>query len=212
MMKTLALLTLAWVQLAGSRVFAEAPFPNVDESAIDPEIKKLVVERIARHNDPEGSETARKIVAMGTNAVPTLIAMAQKAANTDPLILSKPGHQDYGFELRRPLDMLVAIGDRRAIPVISSLMKFDTKPRRMFSSLAELLCHGTDEQIEADAKSQNTNLARVARNILRSPEQYKYYKDLYRKKREMIEDGAANGSQPIRAETNRTSTAAGSRR
>ncbi len=61
-------------------------------------------------------------------------------------------------------------------------MKFDTKPRRMFTSLARLLCHGTDKQIQLDAKSRDPNLARVAQTILRYPEQYKYYKDLYRKK------------------------------
>ena len=61
-------------------------------------------------------------------------------------------------------------------------MKFDTKPSRMFTSLARLLCHGTDEQINADANSQDPNVARVAQIVLRNPDQYKYYKDLYRKK------------------------------
>ena len=211
-MKTRFVFGLALL-LSSSNVFATDVFPSIDESAINPEIRRLVVDRIAGHNDAEGSELDRRIVAMGTNAVPTLIAMAQKAANTDPLVLGKPGCQDFGFELRRPVDILVTIGDRRAIPIISALMKFDTKPKRMFTSLGRLLCHGTDEQIEADAKSQDQGLARVAQVILRNPDQYEYYKRLYRKQSGRIErDGAANGSQPIRAETNRTPSAAGSRR
>jgi hypothetical protein len=191
MMKAIALPAMTLVLLAAS-TFAGVPFPHVDESVINPEIRRLVEERIVRHNDAGGSEIDRKIVSMGTNAVSTLIVMAQKAANTDPLVLGEPGCQDFSFELRRPLDILVSIGDRRAIPVISVLVKFDTKPRRMSSSIAELLCHGTDEQIKADANSQDPNVARAAQTVLRYPEQYKYYKDMYRKKREIVEQGGSS--------------------
>jgi len=183
--KTLTALTVAWLLLPGSPIFADVPFPNVDESVIDPEISALVLERIAKTSGEtqdlnRTKEIDRTIVAKGTKAVATLIAMAQKAANTDPLVLEKS--QDFGNELRCPVDILVAIGDRRAIPFFSALMNFDTKPRRMFTSLARLLCHGTDKQIQLDAKSRDPNLACVAQIILRYPEQYKYYKDLYCKK------------------------------
>jgi hypothetical protein len=210
MMKAIALPAMNLVLLAAS-AFAGVPFPHVDESAVNPEIRRMVEERIVRHNDSGGSEIDRKIVAMGTNAVPTLIVVAQNAANTDPLVLGQPGCQDFGFGLRRPLDMLVSIGDRRAIPVISALVKFDTKPRRMFNSMARLLCHGTDEQITADANSQDPYVARSAQTILRYPEQYQYYKDMYRKKPEIIEPGgAAIRSQPGGSQTDSKSTAAGS--
>ena len=53
-------------------------------------------ELAGRTGAEDGDEIARKLVVMGTNAVPTLIAMAQKAANTDPLVLGKS--QDYEFE------------------------------------------------------------------------------------------------------------------
>ena len=183
--KTLSALTLAWLLMPASPILGDVPFPDVDESVIDPEIRALVVERIAKTSGEtqdlnRTNEIDQTIVAKGRNAVATLIAMAQKAANTDPLVLGKS--QDFGNELRCPVDMLVKIGDRRAIPLLSALMKFDTKPRRMFTSLARLLCYGTDKQIELDAKSQDPNLARVAQTILRYPDQYKYYRDLYRKK------------------------------
>jgi hypothetical protein len=157
------------------------PFPGADESGIDPVVAKLVRYRTEKHNDAEGSDAEKKIVAMGSNAVPTLIAMAKLAANKDSLVLHKDGVQDYDWDLRRPLQMLVQIGDRRAIPVLSALVKYDTKPRRMASKLEELLCHGSDRQIEEDTRSEDANVAPVARRILQNPDQFAYYKTLYRK-------------------------------
>jgi len=159
------------------------PFPNVDESVINLEIARLVRERIEKQRDTKGDELHKEIVAMGTNAVPTLIAVAQKAANTDPLVLRRPGCMDYGFELRWPVRMLVDIGDRRAIPLISALVRFDDpKGQRMIQNLAELLCHGTDAQIEADAKSADPNLARAARMVIKDPQTFAFAKSRYRKK------------------------------
>jgi hypothetical protein len=80
--------------------------------------------------------------------------------------------------------MLAKIGDRRAVPVISALVKYDTKPRRMASKLEELLCHGSDRQIKLDALSGDPNVARAAKRILEEPDQFSYYRKRYRKKTE----------------------------
>jgi len=170
------------------------PFPGANASQINPQIAELVRYRIAKHNDSEGSETEKKIVAMGSNAVPTLIAMAKLAANKDPLVLRAGGVQDYDWDLIRPVQMLVQIGDRRAIPVISALVKYDTKPRRMASGLQELLCHGSDHQIEADALSEDPTVARLAKWILQEPDQFAYYKKLYRKTTESNQASHAIGA------------------
>ena len=182
-MKRVWITCLLLICVAGKANAAEVvPFPDVEESSIDPQIARLVRYRIQRHTDAEGAKAEKKIVAMGTNAVPTLIAMAKLAANNDSLVLEKEEVQDYDWELRRPLQMLVKIGDRRAIPIISALVKYDTKPRRMTSKLEELLCHGSDQQIKLDALSEDPNVTRAANRILEEPDQFSYYKKLYRKK------------------------------
>lgn len=197
--------------LLGTLGSAEAPFPHPDESVIDPEVKRLVDERVAKTSglsqDLDRAERIdRIIIGKGTNAVPSLIAMAQGAANTDPLVLGRG--QDYGNELQCPANLLAEIGDRRAIPLFSALMRFDTKPGRMFTWLARLLCHGTDKQIRLDARSQDPNVARVAQHILRYPVQYQYLMDRYRKRGTSAGPGGeGSGSQPFRAETNRTPSA-----
>jgi hypothetical protein len=161
------------------------PFPDANETGVDPAIAELVRYRIAKHNDSEGAEAEKKIVAIGSNAVPTLIAMAKLAANKDPLVLRTRGVQDYDWDLIRSVQMLVQIGDRRAIPLVSALVKYDDpKPRRMASELEELLCHGSDSQIELDAKSEDPNVARAANRIVKNPDQFAYYKKLYGKKME----------------------------
>jgi hypothetical protein len=78
-----------------------------------------------------------------------------------------------------------------ATRIISALVKFDTKPRCMFSSTAKLLCHGTNEQIRADTNSQDPDVARAAQTMLRYPAQYKLYMDMYRKQPETVEPGSA---------------------
>ena len=162
--------------------FAAVPFPDPDESVIESEVRRLVDERVAktsgaRQDLRRAEEIDRTIVAKGTNAVPALIAIAQQAANTDPLVLGRS--QDFGNELQCPANLLAEIGDRRAIPLFGVLMRFDTKPRRASTWLARLVCHGTDKQIEVDAQSQDANLAQVAQRILRYPEQYQHLKDKY---------------------------------
>ena len=146
-----------------SLALAELPFPEMDGVETDPEIVELVAYRIEGNDLSEGYETHIKIVAMGAKAVPTLIALSKRAANVDPRVLGQ--EQDFGFELRRPIEMLVEIGDRRAIPLVSALVKYDTKPRRMHDYLAKLLCRGTDEQIEGYSKSKDPNVARVAKQV-----------------------------------------------
>ncbi len=156
------------------------PFPGAGHSPIDPALAALVRYRIDQHND--GSAAEKKIVAMGAKAVPTLIEMAKLAANKDPLVLRKDGVQDYDWDLIRPIQMLVQIGDRRAISLISALVKYDDpKPRRMAHSLEVLLCRGSDQQILLDAQSEDPNVARAAKKILNNPGQFEQYKQLYRK-------------------------------
>jgi len=162
---------------------ARVPFPNLTKTECDAKVAELLALRIAKHNDPEGYEAHNKLVAMGSNAVPTLIYLAQQAANRDQRILSPAKHADYGWELRRPIQILVEIGDRRAIPLLSALVKHDhPKPMRMLQNLAELLCHGPDEQIAADARSSDPNVARAARMILRDTTTFEYYKRKYGKR------------------------------
>lgn len=132
---TIASLLLALQALAGAPS-PSIPFPGADQTGIDPAIAELVRARIAGHNNPDGADAEKKIVALGTNAVPTLIAMAKLAANKDPLVLRTPGVQDYDWDLIRPIQILVKIGDRRAIPLLSALVQYDDpKPRRMGSDL-----------------------------------------------------------------------------
>jgi hypothetical protein len=184
-MKTFTVLALVWLLLSGSPILAGVLFTNVDETVINSEIKALVMERISKtsgrtQNLTRVEQIDQTIVAKGTNAVPILIAMAQEAANTDPLVLGQGS--DYGNALRCPVDLLATIGDRRAIPLLIALMKFDDKPARMHNALCMILCHGTDEQIATDAKSNDQNLARAAQLILRYPVQFQFYKDKYRSK------------------------------
>jgi hypothetical protein len=153
--------------LLGACGFAEVPFPHPDESVIDPEVRRLVGERVASKLGQDlhrTEEIDRMIIAKGSNAVPSLIAMAQTAADTDPLVLGQS--QDYGNELRCLASLLAEIGDRRAIQFFSALVRFDTKPGRMYGWLRILLCHGTDKQLEQDAQSPDPNVASMAQYIL----------------------------------------------
>ena len=180
----LACLLAAAVAVGGEKP-PSTPFPGADETGIDPVIAELVRYRIAKHNDSEGDTADKKVVAMGTNAVPTLIAMAKMAANKDPRVVHPEKYDDFGFELRRPLHMLVDIGDRRAIPVLTALVPYDhPKPRRMLQNLAELLCHGSDEQLQEDAKSNDPHVARAASMVQNDLQTFAYSKEKYRRKTE----------------------------
>ncbi|HUT14593.1 MAG TPA: HEAT repeat domain-containing protein [Thermoguttaceae bacterium] len=79
---------------------------------------------------------------------------------------------DFGSELRAALYALEEIGDRRALPAISALVKYDNKPRRMQSALEDILAKGSDQQLWVDIRSDDPNIADGAQRILDSPEQY----------------------------------------
>jgi hypothetical protein len=51
----------------------------------------------------------------------------------------------------------------------------------MHQKLAELLCHDSDEQIQADDKSNDPILASAAQMVLQDPQSFEYYKKEYRK-------------------------------
>jgi len=71
------------------------------------------------------------------------------------------------------------------MPLISALVKYDhPKPRRMASRLEELLCHGSDRQIEFDGQSEDPDVARAAKWILEHPDQFAHCKRLYRVNKE----------------------------
>jgi hypothetical protein len=157
------------------------PFPDLPAEAIDEQVADLLAYRIKMHNDHEGGEAEKKLIAMGPGAVPTLIYLSKVAANSDPRIRNPEENDDYGPDLHWPVQVLVAIGDRRAIPLLSALVKYDhPKPLRMQRNLAELLCHGSDAQIEVDAGSSDPNVAAAAQMVLRDPMSFAYVKSKFR--------------------------------
>lgn len=161
----------------------ELPFPNADQETANPEVRRLVQTQSRWREDLKASSEAKtKILAMGTGAVPSLIILLKQSANRDPRVLGHVGVQDFGHEIRTPLYDLRDIGGRRAIPVLSKLVQYDhPKPRRMLQVLAELLCHGSDEQIALDAKSADPNVARAAQMIIREPMTFAPCKKEFRK-------------------------------
>jgi len=155
---------------------AAIPFPDAMEKDPDPRIVQLISVWVRGWHSDAGIKAHHEIVSMGAEAVPSLIIIVKRAANTEPLIVEKQGTvSDISRgELRASLIALREIGDRRALPAISALVKYDTKAGRFRHALAGILLRGSDEQLQSDARSGDPNIAHMARVILDHPEQYDY--------------------------------------
>lgn len=164
------------------------PFPEAEQETPDAEVIRLVT---IQANERKGIETfeasldaKKRIMEMGTNAVISLIILLKQAANKDPRVLHPDKFDDYGYEIRISLCDLRDIGDRRAIPVFSTLVKYDDpKSRIILHALAVMLCHGTDEQILQDSQSDNPNVAQAAQMVVRNAMTFEPSKQKFREKR-----------------------------
>jgi len=157
------------------------PFPHAMEHEPDPEVARLVSIWSSNWTSPAARDAQKAIVSMGSDAVPSLIIILKRAANTEPFIIGKPRRPSdiRRGELRAALIDLQEIADRRALPALSALMKYDNKPRRFGGALKTILLHGSDEQLQRDATSPDPNIARIAQLILDNPERYDYRRKEY---------------------------------
>lgn len=151
-------------------------FPQADNEFADAEVRRLAA--IQANPGVQGETEVRaanaKIAAMGANAVPSLIVLLKQAANRDPRVLN-PSNANLNFtsEVRCLASDLGEIGDRRAIPVLSALVKFEyPKADQITHPLGELLSHSTDEELLRDSESEDPVIARMAKRILENPASY----------------------------------------
>ncbi|HUT12404.1 MAG TPA: hypothetical protein VMY42_18035, partial [Thermoguttaceae bacterium] len=86
------------------------------QAAEEAAIERLLSIRAAKWSDAEGYEAHKQLVAMGPDAVPSLLICFQKAAHRDPRVRDPQTVSDFGSELRAALYALEEIGDRRALP------------------------------------------------------------------------------------------------
>jgi len=166
-------LFVAVVGLTTTSMAAEPtlPFPEAENEFVDARVRDLVAidAKTGLRDEEEVSRAVNQLIAMGTNAVPSLITLLKQAANREPRILHRPKVPcSFGYEVRSISQNLAVIGDRRAIPVLSLLIKYDEVGKGNTSNpiLAELLNHGSDEQLRKDMESEDPNVARIANNLL----------------------------------------------
>ena len=58
------------------------------------------------------------------------------------------------------------IGDRRALPAISALVKYDNEQCRFRGALETILLHGSYDQLLGDVRSGDPNIARIAQRLV----------------------------------------------
>jgi len=163
---------------AGKEPETQVPFPDAMAQEPDPEVARLVSVWAQNWTSPSAWDAQKTIISMGSEAVPSLIIIFKRAANKEPFIIEKPQKEtDIGRnELRVTLVALERIADRRALPVISPLVKYDSKARRFRGALEQILIKGSDAQLQQDAKSDDPTIARMAQFILDRPEYYDYHR------------------------------------
>jgi len=143
------------------------PFPDAMEQEPDPEVARLVSNW--NHAGPPSADDPRKtILSMGSDAVPSLIIILKQAANKEPVIIEQPGGTtDISVgDQRAALIALADIGDRRALPAISALVKYDNEQWRFRGALETILLHGSYDELLRDAESDDPNIARIAQQLV----------------------------------------------
>ena len=151
---------------------AKVPFPEAEGLSPDPQIQRLLSVRAARWSDDEGQQAHAQIVAMGDEAVPEIIVCFKRAANRDKLIHEPEFNWDTGWDVNAALYALRDIGDRRAFGPLGKLAKYERgKSNRASRAIFEILAQGSDEQLRADAKSDDPRIARYARLLLERAEE-----------------------------------------
>ena len=109
---------------------------------------------------------------MGAEVVPRIIVSFKRAVNRDGLILEPEFSWDTGSKVRAALYALRDIGDRRALGPIGALIKYEYgKAGRAGNVILEILARGSDQQLQADARSDDTHIARFARYLLERPQE-----------------------------------------
>jgi beta-lactamase regulating signal transducer with metallopeptidase domain/HEAT repeat protein len=147
------------------------PFPEADNESETLDVKRLL-DRVVSWNEMDGIQAREQLVAMGSSGVPAILIGLKKSANADPRILYPQRVQDFDWRLRAAMYALAAIGDRRAIPAISTLTQYEVpKASRASEALELILAQGSPEQLQADAKSDMPPVAKAAARLLGNPDE-----------------------------------------
>ncbi len=154
---------------------ARIPFPEAEAMSPDLQIQRLLSVRAARWNHDEGRDAHGQLVAMGPEVVPRIIVCFKRAVNRDKPIHEPEFNQDTGSDVQAALYALRDIGDRRAIGPLAKLIEYEHgKCNRAGRAIFEILAQGSDEQLRADAKSDDPLIARCARHLLEAPQELEW--------------------------------------
>ncbi|MCY2926299.1 MAG: ATPase, T2SS/T4P/T4SS family, partial [Planctomycetota bacterium] len=153
------------------------PFPEAQQESEDAAVSRLI-DRAEGRNGVDGLRAREELVAMGHDGVPAILIGLKKAANSDPRILAPQQNQDFGWRLRAAMYALAAIGDRRALPAISTLTRYEVwKAARASEALSLVLAQGTPQQLQLDAKSESPGIAKAAQRLLDHPDELQTLRD-----------------------------------
>ncbi|HIJ65162.1 MAG TPA: hypothetical protein HPP77_04355 [Candidatus Hydrogenedentes bacterium] len=167
--ETPAITPFASVGRGTSPAETSCPFPDAMDAEPDPRIAELLSIRAADWTSRAASDAHKELVSMGAEPVPSLIILFKRAANKECLVTKddRPVSDISRGELRAALVVLQESGDRRALPVISRLVEYDSKAGRFGHALREILSRESNEQILGHAQSEDPNVARSAERILK---------------------------------------------
>jgi len=154
----------------------QVPFPGAEDEACDPNVARLLSVYTQRHrgsSEAKVREARKELLTMGQEAVPSLIVLLKRAANKDRRIAEPNYVSDYGDQLRAAMAVVAAVGDRRTLPALRVLARYDNKAGRVGSAIRTLLSRGSLDQLRAEALSDDDWLAPRARYFLEHPEEYR---------------------------------------